>query len=216
MRGLVPALLAGLVALTAPALPAAAIYVENGELPLVRLDLEVRDRDCPGGAALCVVDLTGNLSSVSDAMRVDLHVANRAADAAAAELFATQRVYDATADGKDSPGEGERVAPELLAHLDLAPGEEKSQEVVIRQGTGLVRVQATTGGAEAELDREVPIRYTILADQSAEDMADDSGPAQPDAQPPQPENGGKDAPALPLAGLVLACALAVLVARRVR
>lgn len=209
------ATLAGLLAVTAFA-PATALVVEDGDLPLVRLDLEVRDHDCPDAAALCLVDLTGNLSSLTDAMRVDLHIANHAADPAAAELFSTQRVYDATANGNGS--EPERAAPERLVHLDLAPGEEKSQEAVVKQGTGLVRVQAMAGGAEAELDREIPIRYTIMGGQSPEDMADDSGPADAPA-PHDPAPGGvqaKDSPGFPLVLLVLGVAAALGVARRVR
>jgi hypothetical protein len=208
------AMLAGLLAVTASA-PATALYVEDGELPLIRLDLEVRDQGCPDAAPLCVVDLTGNLSSLADVMRVDLHVANHAADAAAAELFAMERVYDATADGAKSDGGSERVAPELLVHLDLAPGEEKSQEGVVKQGTGLVRVQAMAGGAEAELDREIPIRYTILADQSPEDMADDSGPADAPHDPAVGDQS-KDSPGFSLVLLVLGVAAALAVARRVR
>jgi hypothetical protein len=221
------ATLAGLLAVTASA-PATALYVESGELPLLRLDLEVRDQGCPDGAALCLVDLTGNLSSLTDAMRVDLHVVNHAADAAAAELFATQRVYDGTADGANGAGpdadggngtaSSERTAPELLVHLDLAPGEEKAQEAVVKQGTGFVRVQAMAGGAEAELDREIPIRYTILADQSPEDMADDSGPADAphDPAPGAMQGQSKDSPGVPMALLVLGVAAALVAARRIR
>ncbi|MEA3137666.1 MAG: hypothetical protein QOC71_1947, partial [Thermoplasmata archaeon] len=109
----------------------------------------------------------------------------------------------------------DRASAQELAHFDLAAGESGTKEVVVEQNTGLLRAQAMADGKEAELERVIPIRYTILGQGggpadgtvSDPDMVEQSG-AGGDAK--------KDTPALPLALLVLGCLAAVLVARRLQ
>jgi len=215
MRGFAFALLAGLLAVTAP--PASALCIEDSEGGCTAgtysftIDIE---EDCPEDALLCVIDADGNLSQAPNAALWNLTIRNHASADVTFEVFAISFTDDAVADD----GTRARTRSVLLGTIDVPAGETaRLDEVEVNETVAAVRLQALTDDErQAELDQDV-MNFQILAvggmvDEEPQGNLDDDVPEDGDAE----SAGSKDSPGLPLALLVLGCLGAVLAARRLK
>ena len=214
MRSLVLAtLLAGLLAVTAqPAQAICAVDAEGGCSRLSHsLDLDVGG-DCPEDASLCIIDLDGNLSQSPNDADYDLVVRNTAGSAITLELHAIGFFNQETGEA-----ELQRHASRLLASVEVAAGETaRIEDVDVPGNVSLIRVQAMSAdGRQAEVDQEL-LNLRIMMMQPGDGPVDDGSGQEPagDLDDGAAQDSGKDAPALPLALLVLGCLAAVLAVRR--
>ena len=218
MRGFAFALLAGLLAVTAP--PASALCVEDGEggctAGTYSFTLDILEEGCPdANATLCVVDADGNLSQAPNAALWNLTIRNQASSGVTFEVFAIAYTDDPVSDD----GARERTRSVLLATIEVPAGETvRLDEVEVNQTIAAVRLQALTEDErQAELDQDV-MNFQILAvggivdeepqepQGTLDDHAPDSGA--------EADSGSKDSPGLPLVLLVIGCLAAVLAVRR--
>ena len=215
MRGFAIALLAGLLAVTAP--PASALCIEDGEggctAGTYSFAIDVRQDDCPESATLCVADADGNLSQAPNSALWNLAIRNHASSGVTFEVHAIGHTDDAVADD----GSVERRRSFLLGTIVVPAGETvRLDQVEVNETVSLVRLQAMSeDGRQGELDQDV-MNFQILAvggpvDEEPQGNLDDEGPEDEDA-----DSGSKDSPGLPLALLVIGCLAAVLLARRLK
>jgi hypothetical protein len=218
MRGFAIALLAGLLAVTAP--PATALCIEDGDggctAGTYSFTIDIEEDDCPEEALLCVLDADGNLSQAPNAAKWNLTIRNRSGSDVVFELHAIGFSDDA-----EDNGTAERRGSLLLATIDVPAGEEvRLDEVGVDQSVTKVRLQAMSeDGREGELDQE-PLDFQILA---VGGIADEGQQGDPGDEVPEDtaagsdeDAGSKDSPGLPLALLVLGCLAAVVAARRLK
>jgi hypothetical protein len=218
MRGFAIALLAGLLAVTAP--NATALCIEDSEggctAGTYSFTLDIAE-DCPEDAPLCVIDADGNLSQAPNSALWNLTIRNHASSDVTFEVFAISFTDDAVADD----GTRARTRSLLLGTIDVAAGETvRLDEVEVNETVAAVRLQALTDDErQAELDQDV-MNFQILAvggivDEEPQGNLDDDVPADGE-EDSDADSGSKDSPGLPLALLVLGCLGAVLAARRLK
>lgn len=212
MRGIAIALLAGLLAAAAPTAQALCAVDEEGGCSRIQhfIDLEVAG-ECPDSAQLCIIDRDGNLSTAPNDADWDITLRNAAGSAFTFELYAIG-FYDENGE----PVTGDRVAAQLLTTIEVPDGQSVFlDDVGIPANVSHVRVQALAEDErQAEQDAELA-NYRIMMMQPGDGPVDEGQQGNLDDDVPADEDS-KDAPALPLAVLVLACIGAVLVARRVK
>lgn len=207
MRSLVLALLAGLLAVSAPSAQALCAVDAEGGCSRIRhfLDLEV-SAACDEGKALCIVDKDGNLSQAPNDADYDIVVRNPTGSAVTFEVFALGGFDD------DGMPQKDRAAPQLLDTLEVAAGETgRLEDVAVPAEFSHLRVQAMSGaGAQAEQDAEL-LNYRIMMMQPTDGLPEDGSGEEPagnlDDEVPAGEDGSaKDAPAAPFALAVAALA----------
>ncbi|MHB1261372.1 MAG: hypothetical protein ACYC2H_06620 [Thermoplasmatota archaeon] len=217
MRGFAIALLAGLLAATAPSAQALCAVDDEGGCSRLRhmLVLDIQDT-CPEGARLCVVAQNDSLDGAPNESDWAFRIHNGASSAITLELFAIG-FYD--------PETGEarvdRVAAQELATIEVPAGQDLETDFAtyVPGNVSHIRVQVLADqDREAELDAELSnIRIMMM---QPGDGAVDDGSGEPAANlddvPADAEGDSKDTPALPLALLVIGCLAAVLVARRLQ
>lgn len=217
MRGLAFALLAGLLAVTAP--PASALCAVDDEGGCSRLrHMAILDIDdaCPQSATLCLAAQDESLSGAPNEADWAFRIHNGASSAITLELFAIG-FYD--------PETGEahvgRLAAQKLATIEVPAGQdlETDFDTLVPGNVSHVRVQVlSAAGGQDEVDAELS-NVRIMMMQPGDGAVDD-GSGEPagnlDDAPADAEGDSKDTPALPLALLALGCLAAVLVARRLQ
>jgi hypothetical protein len=220
MRGFAIALLAGLLAVTAP--PASALCVEDGEggctAGTYSFTIDLDEEGCAdANATLCVVDADGNLSQAPNSALWNLTIRNHASSPVTFEVFAISFTDDPVSDD----GTRERSRAVLLATIEAAAGETvRLDQVEVDQTVAAVRLQAMADdGRQGELDQDV-MNFQILAvggivDEEPQGDLDDDVPADGEDEA-DADSGSKDSPGLPLALLVVGCLAAVLLARRLK
>ena len=220
MRGFAIALLAGLLAVTAPNASALCMADDEGGCSRLRhmLVLDIQD-DCADTAPLCLVAQNESLDGAPNEADWAFRIHNGASSAITVELFAI---------GDYDPETGEprvgRVAAQKLASIEVPAGEdlETDFDTYVPGNVSNVRVQVlSAAGSEAELDAELSnIRIMMMqpgdgpVDEGAEptgtldDHAPDSGAGA------ETDSDRKDSPGLPLVLLLVGCAAALLAVRR--
>lgn len=199
MRGIAIALLAGLLAVTAP--PAQALCAVDAEGGCDRLrHLVVLDLDdaCPDGKALCIVAQNESLAGAPNDADWAFRIHNGGSSAITLELFAIG-FYDENGE----PVTGDRVAAQKLATLQVPAGQDLETDfaTLVPANVSHVRVQALSAdGQQAEQDAELS-NYRIFMMQPGEAGEEPQGNLDDDA-PADAE--GKDAPAASALVLVLA------------
>ncbi|MFA5944132.1 MAG: hypothetical protein WC876_06675 [Candidatus Thermoplasmatota archaeon] len=218
MRGFAIALLAGLLAATAPSAQALCAADEEGGCSRLRhmvvLDI---DDSCPEGASLCLVPQNESLSGAPNEADWAFRIHNGASSAITIELHAIG-FYD--------PETGEprvdRLASQTLATIDVPAGQDLETDFAtfVPGNVSHVRVQVlSSAGAEAEVDAELSnIRIMMMqpGDGSVDDGSGEPSGNLDDDVPAGAGDASKDTSALPLALLVIGCLAAVLVARRLQ
>jgi hypothetical protein len=194
MRGTLLALLAGLLAVTAPA---SAIYLEGADqTQRHHVVLDITTADCPDAAVLCIVDLDGNLSMIATANSVNFTIHNRLARQVTLEIRTIP-----SPDAEDAS----RFASQLLVQVTLAAGESTEvAEIAMPEDVTYIRLQASDGAAIAERDQDL-LNMRIMA----------SGPGGPDNEHVEAtsDKEPRDSPFLPALWFLVVLGLAtVLVA----
>lgn len=213
MRGIAIALLAGLLAVTAP--PASALCMEDAEggctAGTYPFTIDIKDVACPDANALCVVDADGNLSQAPNSALWNLTIRNHATSAVTFQLFATSFSDDPISDG----GTRERTRSVLLGAIEVPAGQTvRLDEVKVNETIASVRLQALSADQrQGELDQDV-MTFQILAVGGAPEPGEEQPGNLDDHAPADADS--KDSPGLPLALLVLGCLGAVLLARRMK
>ncbi|MEA3165196.1 MAG: hypothetical protein QOJ26_40 [Thermoplasmata archaeon] len=215
MRGIVIALLAGLLAATAPSASALCMADAEGGCGRLQnaLDLDI-DTDCADGAPLCVIDRNETLAGPNES-DWDIVVHNHGSSAITLE-FRAIGFYD-----KDGEPVVDRTASQLLASLDVPAGQNSSvSDVYVPGNVSHVRVQALAQDPdrEAELDAQLS-NIRIMMMQPGDGPVDDGAGQEPasDLDDHAPAAGSsKDSPALALPLLAVGCLVAVLAARRLK
>lgn len=207
MRSLVLALLAGLLAVSAPPAQALCAVDEEGGCSRLRhsLDLEVSSA-CPEAQALCIVDRDGNLSQAMGDANYTIVVRNPTGSPLTFELFALGG-FD-----EDGMPQKDRRAPQLLATVEVAAGQTVTlADILVPGDFSHLRVQALSeAGTQAEQDAEL-MNYRIMMMEPGEGLPEDGSGEEPagnlDDDVPAGEDGSaKDAPAAPFALVVAALA----------
>ena len=202
MRSLVLALLAGLLAVSAPPAQALCAVDEEGGCSRIQhfLDLEVSEA-CDEGKALCIVDKDGNLSQAPNDADYDIVVRNPTGSPVTFEVFALGG-FD-----EDGMPQKDRAAPRLLATLEVAAGATgRLEDVAVPAESSHLRVQAMSdAGSQAEQDAEL-LNFRILMMQPGEGLPEDGEEPAGNLDDEGPADGesAKDAPAAPVALVVAA------------
>lgn len=218
MRGFAIALLAGLLAVTAPNASALCAVDEEGGCSRLRhmVVLDIQDA-CPDGASLCLVAQNESLAGAPNEADWAFRIHNGASSAITLELHAIG-FYD--------PQTGEarldRLASQKLATIEVPAGQdlETDFDTVVPGNVSHVRVQVLADQhREAEVDAELS-NVRIMMMQPGDGPVDEDTPEPQgnldDHAPGAEDEDAKDAPALSLALLVVGCLVAVLVARRLK
>lgn len=193
MRTLVPLILAAFLAAAAPA---AALYDPDATPPPMDIALVLAIVPCEKG--VCIEVRQGSLDDLRPGVRVDLTVLNEAGIDARL-LFATAGHMDDAVTEEGAPVDARRMP---LLDLEVPAGGEAFGQAEIPGDAHTVQFSAQTDEASDEILVEMPV-YTILAfgeDESAEDLADNSGMSDDSAAAP------KGAPGATAGLLVLALA----------
>ena len=221
MRGIPALLLAGLLmAVAAPHAAALCAVDEEGGCSRFRYTVVLDIEDDCDSADLCLVAGNDSLDGAPNEADWSFVLHNHGSSAITLELFAIG-FYD--------PETGEavvdRVAAQKLASIEVAAGEDVTTDFVhyVPGNVSHIRIQALSeAGTQAELDAELS-NVRIMMMQPGDGPVDDGSGAgeEPagnldDHAPDGAESDDKDAPALPLALLVVGCLAAVLVARRLQ
>ncbi|HUR25106.1 MAG TPA: hypothetical protein VM327_03715 [Candidatus Thermoplasmatota archaeon] len=224
MRGFAIALLAGLLAATAPSAQALCAVDDQGGCSRLRhmLVLDVQDV-CPDAASLCVAAQNESLDGAPNESDWAFRIHNGGSSAITVELHAIG-FYD--------PETGEprldRTASQKLAAVEVPAGQDFETDFAtyVPGNVSHVRIQVlSSAGGEAEMDAELS-NVRIMMMQPGEGPVDD-GAGEPagnlddhapdaDADNAAVDSGSKDSPGLPLALLIAGCLAAVLLARRLK
>lgn len=201
MRGLAIALLAGLLAVSAPSAQALCAVDEEGGCDSLRhmVVLDVDDA-CPDGASLCLVPQNESLEGAPNDADWAFRVHNGGSSAITLELFAIG-FYDENGE----PVTGDRLAAQKLGTIEVPAGEDLETDfsTVVPGNVSHVRVQVlSAAGGQAEKDAELA-NYRIMMMQPGEAGEEPAGNLD-DGAPQDDDADGKDAPAPGFLLLVLA------------